>query len=336
MLKRFLVLPDHAAEAMALWIVHAWTIEHAEISPLLSILSPTKQCGKTTVLTLIFYLTPRSVLASNISPAALLRYVEQEKPTLIIDEADTFAIDDEALRGVLNSGHNRATAQVIRCDGPNLQPRTYSTFAPKVLAAIGQLPATVMDRSLIIEMRRKRKTESVERLRARDNTEFAELRSALQRWSEDHGPYLQDCEPAVPDHLDNRPADNRRPLLAIADQAGNSWPELARSAALALSGGVEDSDRGVELLADIRRLLHEESRERFGAEELVNRLIGIEEAPWREWRSDGRGITSRGISVLLKPFGIKSQKRRTGRFYERAEFAEAWDSYLPILPTFPP
>jgi hypothetical protein len=140
----------------------------------------------------------------------------------------------------------------------------------------------------------------------------------------------------VPDHLDNRPADNRRPLLAIADQAGNSWPELARSAALALSGGVEDSDRGVELLADIRRLLHEESRERFGAEELVNRLIGIEEAPWREWRSDGRGITSRGISVLLKPFGIKSQKRRTGRFYERAEFAEAWDSYLPILPTFPP
>ena len=46
-LKRYVVLPEHAAEALALWILHTWVFECFDITPYLSITSPTKRCGKT-------------------------------------------------------------------------------------------------------------------------------------------------------------------------------------------------------------------------------------------------------------------------------------------------
>jgi hypothetical protein len=50
----------------------------------------------------------RSALASNISPAAIFRYVEASHPTLLIDEAETFVTGNEEVRGILNSGLPRA------------------------------------------------------------------------------------------------------------------------------------------------------------------------------------------------------------------------------------
>ena len=44
--KRFLVLPDLSAEALALWCIHAHAHDTADISPILAVLSPEKQCGK--------------------------------------------------------------------------------------------------------------------------------------------------------------------------------------------------------------------------------------------------------------------------------------------------
>ncbi len=55
----------------------------------------------------------------------------------MIDEADSFLPDNEDLRNILNSGHTRATAPVIRCD-ENLNVKVFSTFAPKLLAMIGK------------------------------------------------------------------------------------------------------------------------------------------------------------------------------------------------------
>src|SRR5262249_57224802 len=66
-LNKYMVLPPRAAEVIALWLLHAWTIDAVDISPFLLVVSPTKQCGKTTLLVLLFWLTPKSVLASNIS-----------------------------------------------------------------------------------------------------------------------------------------------------------------------------------------------------------------------------------------------------------------------------
>ena len=87
---RYIVLPKGAGDAIALWVLHAWTADAGDISPFLVLVSPTKRCGKTSLLIVLLYLTPRSELASNISPSALFRYVEETRPTLLIDEADSF------------------------------------------------------------------------------------------------------------------------------------------------------------------------------------------------------------------------------------------------------
>jgi putative DNA primase/helicase len=112
--NRYIVLPKYAVEALALWILHAWTFNAGDISPFVVLTSSTKRCGKTSVLILLNWLTPRSELASNISPSAIFRYVEEHQPCLLIDEADSFLKSSEEARGILNSGHTKVAAYVIR------------------------------------------------------------------------------------------------------------------------------------------------------------------------------------------------------------------------------
>jgi hypothetical protein len=138
-LRRYIVLPKGADIALALWVLHTWTFDAGEISPFLVLVSPTRRCGKTNTLIALHYLTPRSVLASNITGSALFRYIELALPTLLIDEADSFVKENEELRGILNSGHTKTAAFVIRnveISGEH-KPRRFSTWAPKAIATIG-------------------------------------------------------------------------------------------------------------------------------------------------------------------------------------------------------
>src|SRR5262249_25447818 len=106
--RRYIVLPNGADDALALWTVHAWTFDAGIVSPFLALVSPTKRCGKTSTLILLLHLTPRSVLASNISPSAVFRYIDASHPTLLVDEGDAlFNGGNEELRGILNSGHTK-------------------------------------------------------------------------------------------------------------------------------------------------------------------------------------------------------------------------------------
>src|SRR5262249_6621487 len=69
--RRYVVLPKGADIALPLWVLHAWTMDAGDISPLMVLVSPTKRCGKTSVLTVLYFLTPRSELSSNITAPAL-------------------------------------------------------------------------------------------------------------------------------------------------------------------------------------------------------------------------------------------------------------------------
>src|ERR1700676_3791084 len=163
---RFVALPPLAEVAAALWTVHAHALEAAAASPLLALTLPEKRCcGKTTTLSLLARLVPRALLSSNISPASLFRIVEKYSPTLLVDEADSFLRDKEELRRILNSGHTRDAAYVVRTVGDENEPRRFSTWAAKAVALIGHLPDTFADRSLVVPMRRHAAGEHVERLR---------------------------------------------------------------------------------------------------------------------------------------------------------------------------
>ena len=154
------MLSRELAVAVALWIVHAYAFEASLISPRLAIGSPEKRCGKTTLLRVIRHFVPRPLWAANITPAAVFRTIELTRPTLLIDEADTFFKENEELRGVLNSGHSK-DGQVARLVDDDHEPRTFATYCPTVIACIGSLPGTIEDRSIKITLRRRRRDEPV-------------------------------------------------------------------------------------------------------------------------------------------------------------------------------
>ena len=238
------------------------------------------------------------------------------------------------MRGILNSGHTRAAAYVIRSVETNgdHKPKRFSTWTPKAIAAIGELADTLRDRAVILQLQRKPRTAKVARLRKRDCEEFALLRRKAARWAADNFDKLRDPEPEIPDSLDDRAADNWRPLLAIADLAGDDWPRRAREAACLLSGeGHDATSISVELLADIYRAFGDEPALR--SVDLVARLAADPERPWIEWK-DRKPITQRQLADLLRPFEITSETvhipgLKDAMGYKRVRFEEAWEAYLP-------
>jgi putative DNA primase/helicase len=324
--RRYVALPRGADIALPLWVLHAWTMDAGDISPLMMLVSPTKRCGKTTVLIVLYFLTPRSELASNITASALFRYIEDVRPTLLVDEADSFVRDNEELRGILNSGHTKAAANVIR--NVDHRPRRFSTWAPKAIATIGTLAETLEDRSVIVRLQRKAPGATVERLHRRDSAEFAALRSQAARWAGDNFDKLSYRDPIMPE-LNDRAADNWQPLLAIADVAGGTWPEEARRAACLLSGEEQDGAIGVELLRDIRSAFGNDDVIRSC--DLVAKLTADPERPWTEWKH-GRPLTQKQLAGLLAPFHIISltvhpPRLPDGKGYRRIDFEEAWAAY---------
>jgi len=185
LLERYVVLPPHAAETLALWILHTHAFQLRDVSTYIGIESPEKRCGKTTLLAVLSKLVNRPVPAANISSPAFFRVIEETQPTLLIDEAGTFLQNNDELRGILNAGYTRDTAYVMRvanqscppafpspAAGEQPTPRStlarYSCWCPKVLAAIGRLPDTLADRCIVVRMQRKTSWEECQRLRNLD------------------------------------------------------------------------------------------------------------------------------------------------------------------------
>ena len=239
-LDRHIVLPKGCNVAIALWILHAHAHDAARHSPILFINSPTKRCGKTQLLETVSRLVPKPLSAANVTPATIFRAIDRWHPTMLIDETDTFLSDKSELRGILNSGHTRSQAYVVRCVGDDFVPKQFSTWAPKAFAAIGRMHPTLEDRSILIELRRKLKSDQVTRI-PRDPNAYSDLLRQCARWAIDHMQELQAANPVLPEELNDRARDNWEPLLAIAEACGGGWPERARDAAMQLSG-IDDDD----------------------------------------------------------------------------------------------
>jgi hypothetical protein len=129
----------------------------------------------------------------------------------------------------------------------------------------------------------------------------------LVRWAQDHTEPLRDADPAVPPELDDRAMDNWRPLLAIADAAGEVWAQRGRDAARLLNGVAdrEDSNFSIQLLADLREILDDEDvGNAIASADLVRKLVALEDRPWATAAKFDRPLTPNGLARLLKPFGI--------------------------------
>lgn len=337
--SRYIVLPQGAAAALALWTLHSHAHDASAVSPILAITSPEKRCGKSTLLSLLGALTRRPLPVANVTVAALFRAAEQWQPTLLIDEADTFLRDSEDLRGILNSGHTRGAAFVLRVVGDACEVRKFSTWTPKAIALIGRMHPTLMDRSIEIRMRRKRPEEEVDRLRLDRLDALADLPRRSVKWAEGHLGALRRADPPTPSGLNDRAADNWRTLLAIADTLGGHWPAKARAAVVELVSEDDGDEAAAVLLLQDLRDLFERHGSRLSSAGIVKDLEGMEDRPWPEWKA-GRPITARQLARLLKPFGIIPCTRRDGpgtfKGYTEDQFRDAWARYLSPLRSVTP
>jgi putative DNA primase/helicase len=296
-----------------------------------------KRCGKTTLLDVISRLVLRPLPTGSVTAAALFRVVEGYRPTLLVDEADTFLSEADELRGVLNSGHRKG-GQVVRTVGDDHEPRTFSTFAAVTIAIIGNLPDTLADRSITVDLKRRMPSEKVASFRFDRVGHLDVLARQAARWAQDHAGTISAADPKMPG-IHNREADNWAPLLAIADAAGGAWPERARAAAAAghVAGGDEASLIEL-LLGDIRDIFakREENRvepvDRIPSADLVEALVGIEGRPWAELGRNRKPLTQNGLARRLKPLAITSENIRIGdkvpKGYLLVWFQEAFSRYL--------
>lgn len=331
-IQRFIVCEQETAITAALWIVFTWLIDHVQVAPLAVITAPEKRCGKSQLLNLIGRVSRRPLVASNISPPATFRVIEAHGPTLLIDEADTFFRENEELRGVINSGHTRQSAYVIRTVGEDHEPRQFSTWGAKAISGIGHLAETMMDRAVILELRRKLPNETVQRLRHAEPGLFDRLASRLARYAEDAGPDIERARPELPEALNDRAQDNWEPLLAIADHAGGDWPRSARLAALKISGSEQEPiSLSTELLTDIQEIFETRNITRIKTTDLIAALTEDEEKGWATYNR-GRPINPRQLANKLRGYGITRKTFRfgydTAKGYELDQFREAFDRYL--------
>lgn len=337
-------LQPGAPYALALWTAHSHTFEAFTHSPRLHIRGIVKNSGKTTVLDLLEMVCCRPLSAANATASTLFRAIEMAKPTLLLDEADTYLnAEAEELRGIVNAGHKRG-GQVLRTVGEDHVPRMFSVFGPVAIAGIGDLPGTIADRSITIPMKRALKAELPSPITKDVRATAAELARKAVRWAADNETRLADPDPNMGE-LFNRQADNWRPLYAIADIAGGKWPEFVRKTAKALIVTDDDTETlGVKLLADIRTVFTDDSFKgvvNVGLEggatitsaDLVSSLAKLDGRPWAELGRTAKPITQNRLARMLVPFKIipsyigPTDDRKRG--YALVRFLDVFARHLP-------
>ena len=339
-IDHYVLLKPAQRDVLSLWVMHTHAFAAADATPYIAVISAEKRSGKTRLLEVAAQLVANPWLTARVSAAVLARKIEDNGPTLLLDESDTAFHSDkeyaEALRGILNSGHRRGgVTSLCVGKGAEITFKDFPTFGPKMIAGIGQLPDTVSDRSIPIQLRRKAPGEGrVERFRFRAvEAQAKPLRDAVASWANAKLPDLCDCRPILPEALNDRQQDGAEPLLAIADLAGDTWPERARAALIEVFGGsVPDDSVRVRLLADVLTVFEETGVARLSSEDLKNALLKMETSPRAEW-NHGKPLTPTSLARLLKPFEIFPKTLRIGtatpKGYELSFFTDSWKRYLP-------
>jgi hypothetical protein len=342
-LGRFVAYPsEHARVAHTLWIVHTHLMDRWESTPRIAFLSPEPGSGKTRALELSETMVPRPIEAINATPAYMFRKISDPKglPTILYDEIDTLfgprAKENEELRGVLNAGHRRGAVAgkcVIR--GKTIETEELPAFCAVALAGLGNLPDTILSRSVIIRMRRRAPAENIEPYRRKLHAPIGNaIRDKIVIWVNQIRDTIN-TYPTMPEGLADRNADVWEALLAVADAAGGPWPERARVSAVSLvSASVDDrGSLGIRLLTDLWTVFGN-SKSMFTADILLA-LMNVEEAPWGDLK--GKPLDAHRLAKLLKPYGVESRQVRISdksqKGYSRDTLIDAWLRYLPAQKT---
>ena len=308
-IRRFSAFPSrHCAPTLALWYAHTHIADQLYVTPRLILDSAEPGSGKTRVLEVAQYLVAAPEMTLSASRAALFRMVAAGPITILFDEVDTIfngknGGGNEDLRALLNAGYKRS-ATIPRYDAKTGSVQRFPVYTPAALAGIaGGMPATVTTRAITIHMRRRRPDEQVEPFRERTvELQAQPLRAALAEWMNSVATRIATAEPVMPDGVTDRSAEIWEPLIAIADAAGDHWPDTARAACeyFVHTHLPSAESVGVELLADLHHLFTTAGTDRLATRDIVAALLTMDDAPWS--------------ALADQPLGPRRLARELGRY----------------------
>jgi putative DNA primase/helicase len=361
-IKRHVVLSDAAATALAVWVLHTYVYESRDTVAYVAIESPEKRCSKTTLLTVLAAMANKPLITANVTVGALFCAIDTCRPTLFIDEADTFLAGNGTMRGIINSGNTWRTAYVLRMsrakrppspqitapepknpESPDSFPiphseirnqegvlKRYSCWCPKVIAMIGNVPDTIADRSIVVHMTRKLPAEMCAPLAELDP---AAIKAKCARFARDARQLIAKFEKIRVEGLNDRAADTFDPLYVIARLAGKEWEEKLHAAALAISPEAASKNAAAELLLDIFTIFISTGRQKIFTRQLVEMLKNEKEFTITSTALKDPSIDEYKISEFLRAYGIKPSPCRIGsrvaRGYKPEDFIEALKRYVP-------
>jgi hypothetical protein len=332
LIYRPVAMTDDETATATLWAIHthfAWSGTH---TPRLAILGPVGGTGKTTLLNVLGLLVARPHKSGAITEAGVYRLVEERHPTLLLDEFDNADLRHRPrMRAILNTGHQRGWPITI-CE--NGEIRQFETYCPLAFSGIGLPYGTPLHRTIRMNMQRHDGSRILRR-----ELDYSMFDAVYQDLCDLSQQAKLNPDPAMPQGVTNRIADNWRQLIAIGDLFGPDWGERARQLAVAMSKGHDADDRIVTLLWNVERVLKQYERPSMGSQMLCAGLWELPESPYVEWRGinddqPARRLTPHMLADLLSHFGLRPRtvwphgnRRPSCRGYAREWFEPLWRRY---------
>jgi hypothetical protein len=335
LIHRYVKLSDPAlAMLIAVWIANTYTFECFDYCGYLHIQSATPECGKTTLLKVLRYLSKgKPPILTAPTAAGLFR---SQYKVLLIDEAERLRDHDKdnfgTLITVLNAGIEK-DGQVERLEKTargNFKSKTFEVYGPKGLAGIEDIADTLESRSFHIRMQRAAKRP--QRLRERRiEREARPIRERLEAWASEKAPALREAYDTLLENTDS---------LAILEGYGDRFQDLAEPLVLLATIADQERQEGARILPQLQAGLEaawgrrapldreyrlktflELARTQLGKADRV--FVRSQDLLWMfETIPALAGVTTfEALAKLLKPFDLSPRSNGEARGYD---ITSAW------------
>jgi putative DNA primase/helicase len=346
-IRRYLVCSDDQLTILALWVLSGY-FPHTDVFPFtanLNIYSAEPQSGKTTCLKALSFLSHNSWFTSGTSASVLFAKLRCFRGTLLLDDRHVAFSSSErqAFVAFLNTGSADHCWYGILNHDEDFDVSEIRSFAPKAFAGQGPLPPSLASRCIPINLKRRKPSEPVERLRPYPADEAAEpILERLHQWAQQDRERLRPLaqyRPAdMPSGLTPHQQDCAESLVHIADLIGGPWPSKVRAALSRIfeADALDDSNSTSiqQLLSDVRGFFASKGNPEFiPTRDLLGHLQGLEERTWKQWKN-GRAMTPHALAHELRDLPVKScldwNSAEPARGYRYQDFVEPWERYLSV------
>src|ERR1700691_1503466 len=323
LLQRHFILERGIPLLLSIWFFLTYMYEEFSHTPYLDINSPIKGCAKTTLAGAISRVSKNGILVVNPTGPSIFRTIDQEHPTLIIDEAALHR--DSCLLTIADARCSRMSGMIPRVFGDGV--RKYSCFCPKAFASLNPLPETVMDRCIRIPMKGLRREDKDKIVPFSEKSVPEDLVGSIAVWVTAHkDEIVRHYDQCRLDFLHARQEDIWRPLFSIIHILSPEREKEFRAIAIRLTAEKRENeeDRLVRLLRDVRIVFQMSKDNKISTVDLLSRLASMPESRWGN-------LNVFHLATLLRRFEIKPKQLWIGgsnvRGYALEDFEDSFARY---------